>query len=47
MGRSVADYGPEFGDEDLTYTWSNFAELVAFLQRAAAAEAHVIFTVGL
>jgi hypothetical protein len=43
----VADYGPEFGDEDLAYTWSSFAELVAFLQRAAAADAHVIFTVGL
>jgi Domain of unknown function (DUF1877) len=42
-----ADYGPEFGDEDLAYTWSSFAELVAFLQRAAAADTHVIFTVGL
>jgi Domain of unknown function (DUF1877) len=43
----VADYGPEFCAEDLAYTWSSFAELVAFLQRAAAADAHVIFTVGL
>ena len=43
----VADYGPEFGDEDFAYTWSNFSDLVAFLRRASAAEAHVIFTVGL
>lgn len=43
----IADYGPEFGDEDFGYTWSSFAELVAFLQRAAAADAHVIFAVGL
>lgn len=43
----TAEYGPEFGDEDFEYTWSNFTDLVEFLQQAAKAEAHVIFTVGL
>jgi Domain of unknown function (DUF1877) len=42
----AADYGPGFGDEDFAYTWSNFTGLVEFFQRAAKAEAHVVFTVG-
>ncbi|MFI5532135.1 YfbM family protein [Kitasatospora sp. NPDC051853] len=43
----VEDYGPEFGDEDFAYTWSNFADLAAFFREAADAGSHVIFTVGL
>ena len=39
------EYGPEFGDEDFEYTWANFADLAAFFQRSAHAQAHVIFTV--
>jgi hypothetical protein len=39
------DYGPEFGDEDFAYTWSNHCDLVAFFQRTAEAGLHVIFTV--
>lgn len=42
----AADYGPEFGDEDFVYTWSNFTELVEFFQRAAGTGAYVVFTVG-
>jgi hypothetical protein len=38
------DYGPEFGDEDFAYTWSNYSDLVTFFQRAAEAGQHVIFT---
>jgi hypothetical protein len=40
----IGDYGPEFGDEDFAYTWSNFTDLVAFFRRAAEAGRHVIFT---
>ncbi|WP_344669458.1 YfbM family protein [Catenulispora yoronensis] len=42
----VEDYGPQYGDEDFAYTWSNFVELVAFFKRSAASGLHVIFTVG-
>jgi hypothetical protein len=42
----VEDYGPEFGDEDFAYTWSNYSDLVPFFQRAAEAGQHVIFTVA-
>lgn len=41
----VDDYGPEFGDEDFAYTWSNYSDLVTFFQRSAEAGQHVIFTV--
>jgi len=42
----VQDYGPEFGDEDFAYTWSNYSDLVMFFQRVAEAGRHVIFTVA-
>lgn len=42
----IQDYGPEFGDEDFAYTWSNYRDLVMFFRRAAAAGQHVIFTVS-
>jgi hypothetical protein len=38
------DYGPELGDEDFAYVWSNFTDLTAFFQRAAEAGGYVIFT---
>lgn len=43
----VEDYGPEFGDGDFAYTWSNYSDVVTFFQRAAEAGQHVIFTVAL
>lgn len=39
------DYEGSLGTEDFGYTWQNFVDLRAFFQRAAAAAAHVIFTV--
>ena len=42
----VEDYGPHYGDEDFTYTWSNFGDLKIFFHRSADDEQHVIFTVG-
>jgi hypothetical protein len=42
----VEDYGPEFGDEDFAYTWSNYTDLVTFFHRAAETGQHVIFTVA-
>jgi hypothetical protein len=42
----IQDYGPEFGDEDFAYTWSNYEDLATFFQRAAEAGDHVIFTVS-
>ncbi|MGN9809936.1 DUF1877 family protein [Micromonospora sp. BQ11] len=44
-GIDVADYGPEFGDEDFEYTWENFTGVIAFFARAAQAGRHVVFTV--
>ncbi|MGC1211521.1 MAG: YfbM family protein [Micromonospora sp.] len=41
----VADYGPEFGDEDFEYTWENFTGVIAFFERAAQSGRHVVFTV--
>ncbi|MFL6071907.1 MAG: YfbM family protein [Mycobacteriales bacterium] len=41
----VADYGPQFGDEDFDYTWDNFVDLAGFFQRAASAGSYVVFTV--
>jgi hypothetical protein len=40
----AAEY-PYLSDEDFDYTWTNFVDVVAFFQRAAAAGMHVIFTV--
>lgn len=34
----------EMGDEDFTYTWSNFLDLRKFFEEAAEAERAVIFT---
>jgi len=45
LAIDTADYGPEFGEEDFAYTWSNFADVVAFFRRAAGNGKHVIFTV--
>ncbi|HEX6682626.1 MAG TPA: DUF1877 family protein [Candidatus Limnocylindrales bacterium] len=39
------DYDGPFGDDDFDYTWTNFADLVAFFQKAARDGKHVIFTV--
>ena len=41
------DYGPNFGNEDFEYTWSNFGDLVEFFRQSAVNHMHVIFTVGL
>jgi len=45
--RSIdpSDYGPEYGDDDLTYTLGWFEELPAFWKKAAATGRSVIFTV--
>ncbi len=45
--RSIdrSDYGPEYGEEDLSYTLGWFKELPAFWKNAAAAGRSVIFTV--
>lgn len=40
-----SDYGPEYGDEDLSYTLGCFEELPSFWKSAAAAGRSVIFTV--
>jgi hypothetical protein len=39
------DYAPEYGDEDLAYSWSSFQDLARFYARAAGAGRAVIFTV--
>jgi hypothetical protein len=39
------DYAPEYGDEDLAYSWSNFQDVAKFYARAAKAGRAVIFTV--
>ncbi|GAA2581330.1 hypothetical protein GCM10010435_68460 [Winogradskya consettensis] len=40
------DYQDYLGDEDFDYTWSNFADVVAFFQGVAPTGNHVIFTVS-
>jgi hypothetical protein len=39
------DYAPEYGEEDLAYSWSNFEDVASFYERAAKAGRAVIFTV--
>jgi len=39
------DYDGELSDEDFEYTWSNFADLQAFYQKAARHDRSVVFTV--
>lgn len=39
------DYAPEYGEEDLAYSWSNFQDVAEFYMRAANAGRAVIFTV--
>jgi hypothetical protein len=39
------DYAPEYGQEDLDYTWSNFEDVKQFFRKAAASGRAVIFTV--
>jgi hypothetical protein len=40
-----ADYAPEYGPEDLEYTWSWFQRVRALYQQAAARGRAIIFTV--
>jgi hypothetical protein len=39
------DYAPEYGEHDLTYTWTYLTEVAAFYERAARRERAVVFTV--
>jgi hypothetical protein len=39
------DYAPEYGEEDLAYTWSNFADVVSLYAQAAREGRAVVFTV--
>jgi len=39
------DYAPEYGDDDMAYTWENLEDVAALYARAAAAGRAVIFTV--
>jgi hypothetical protein len=39
------DYAPEYGDEDLAYSWENFRDVVRLYAQAARAGRAVIFTV--
>jgi len=39
------DYAPEYGDEDLEYSWANFDNIKKLYQSAAAAGQAVVFTV--
>jgi hypothetical protein len=39
------DYAPEYGEHDLTYTWTHLTEVDAFYDRAARRERAVVFTV--
>jgi hypothetical protein len=39
------DYAPEYGEEDLAYSWSNFVDVAKLYDRAARAGRAVIFTV--
>jgi hypothetical protein len=39
------DYAPEYGDEDLAYSWAYFQEVVTLYARAQGAGRAVIFTV--
>jgi hypothetical protein len=39
------DYAPEYGEEDLEYTWSNFRDVASLYERAASEGMAVIFTV--
>jgi hypothetical protein len=39
------DYAPEYGEHDMTYTWTHLVEVAAFYDRAARRERAVVFTV--
>jgi len=39
------DYAPEYGEEDLDYTWTYLCEVRAFYEHAARRERAVVFTV--
>jgi hypothetical protein len=38
------DYAPEYGPEDLAYTWSNFQDVRKLFQKAAKSKRAVVFT---
>jgi hypothetical protein len=40
------DYAPEYGPEDLAYTWSNFEDVRALFRKAAQRKRAVVFTVA-